>query len=358
MTRGRRQALLAVPGALDTPTGGYGYARRLLAEAEGAGLTLRHWPLPGGFPDAPRAAVEEAALRLAMAPAGWPIIADGLALGVLPPEVIRGAACPVIALCHHPLGFESGIDPDRAERLLASERAALAACAGVVTTSRATARLIATELGVPHERIAVAPPGTDPVPTQLRPAGNEDTGPVRLLAVGSLTPRKGHDVLLAALGQLTDLDWRLTVAGAPRDPVHAALLEADAAAPGLRGRVRFVGAVDDATLAALYREAEIFSLASRFEGYGMAYTEAMANGLPVVGCDAGAVAEATNGAAVLVPPNDPQALATALRPLIADREARHAAARVAQGAARALPRWGDTAAAVREAVAAFAPETQ
>lgn len=352
----RRQALLAVPGPLETPTGGYGYARRLLEEAHGAGLALRHWPLPDGFPDAPRETIDEAANRLAMAPSGWPIVADGLALGVLPPDAIRGAACPVIALCHHPLGFESGLTQAEAERLIASERAALAACAGVVTTSHTTARLLRTELAVPEERIAVAQPGTDRVPTRLHLTRADRTGPVILLAVGSLTPRKGHDVLLSALGKLADLDWRLTVVGQPRDAAHARMLELDATLPGLKGRVRLAGEVDQATLGSLYREAEIFALASRFEGYGMAYTEAMAHGLPVVGCDVGAVAEATGGAAILVPPNDPGALADALRPLIANRQVRHKAAEAAQAAACGLPTWSDTAAAVRDAVAVFAPD--
>jgi glycosyltransferase involved in cell wall biosynthesis len=341
-------ALLAVPGDLARPTGGYGYARRLLAEAGGAGLTLHHWPLPGGFPHADAAAVAEAGARLALGPAGWPVIVDGLALGVLPAEAIRAAGAPVIALCHHPLGLETGLAPEEAERLVASERAALAACAGVIATSRTTAALLSGRFGVPAERITVAPPGTDPAPQ----AGGSGGGPLRLLSVGSLTPRKGHDVLLRALGRLRGLDWRLAIVGDAPEPEEARRLAALAEAEGIAGRVEFAGAEPPDALAARHAGADLFVLASHHEGYGMAFAEAIARGLPVVGCDSGAVREATRGAARLVPPGDKAALAAALDTLIGDAEARAALGRACREAAEGLPRWPNTARAIAAAVRA------
>src|SRR5437588_12475077 len=105
------------------------------------------------------------------------------------------------------------------------------------------------------------------------------------------------------------------------------------------------GAVSDDELAALYRDADVFVLASRFEGYGMAYAEAIAHGLPVVGTRAGAIPDTVPaGAGVLVPPDDVGALAAVLRHLIGSRSERERLAVGARAAAAAFPSWRDSAA--------------
>ena len=151
-------AAFAIPGALDTPTGGYEYDRKLLEAAPAAGLALSHLPLSGGFPHPTRAEAEAAIAAMAAAPG--PVLVDGLALGALPAEAIPEAlGARLIALCHHPLGLETGLSADASARMLAAEAAALARCARVLTTSRTTAETLRTRLGVPAARIAVAPPG-------------------------------------------------------------------------------------------------------------------------------------------------------------------------------------------------------
>ena len=345
------RGVFAVPGDLQSPTGGYGYARQLLAHGRAAGLVLDHWPLPGGFPAPDTATLEETRRRLALAPAGWPVLIDGLALGVLPPETIRAAEGPVVALCHHPLALESGLSPARAAALMRSERAALGECAGVITTSEATAATLRRDFGVSPTRLAVARPGTVPAARAGRMPGET----VRLLSVGALIPRKGHDVLIDALARLGDLDWSLTVVGPDdRDPACAAALTAQVAAAGLEARVSFAGAADAQALERHYAAADLFVLASRHEGFGMAFAEALAHGLAVVAPDLDAVREATLGAARLVPAEDPEALSHALAALIGQSLTR---ARLAAACARAgerLPRWADTAAAVAAALAGFA----
>ena len=139
---------------------------------------------------------------------------------------------------------------------------------------------------MPADRITVARPGSDPAPMAH---GSRD-GIVRLLSVGAVVPRKGFDVLIAALATLADLPWRLTIAGdRGRDPKTAAQLDADIARLKLGDRVAVLGAVSPERLAELYAGADLFVLASRFEGYGMAYAEAIAHGLPVIGTTAGAI---------------------------------------------------------------------
>ena len=154
-------------------------------------------------------------------------------------------------------------------------------------------------------------------------------------------------MLIAALAGLAELDWRLTIVGpADRDSAHARALEAQAEAAGIAGRIAFAGALDEAGITAAYDRADLFVLASRHEGYGMAYAEAMARGLAVVGCDAGAVREATRGAARLVPPGDAAALRAALAKLIAGPEARARLAAACRAAAEGFTRWPETAAVV------------
>jgi len=337
------RAVFAVPGELNTPTGGYGYARRMLAELREAGWDVRHLPLGAGFPDPDAPTLSNAYRLLSAQPEGVPLLVDGLALGVMP-EVGRalGERRPLVALVHHPLALESGIGAARADALRVSERAALAAARRVVATSKTTARTLARDYAVPADRIAVAPPGTDPAAA----ATGSGAGTTQLLSVGTLVPRKGHDLLLAALAPLRELPWRLTIVGdATRDPATARALREAAHDAGLADRVTFAGAVDAASLSLHYARADLFVLASRHEGFGMAFAEAVARGLAVLGTAAGAIPEAVPaGAGLLVPPADVPALTGALRLLLSDNDARRRLADAARAAADTLPRWRESAA--------------
>ncbi len=168
---------------------------------------------------------------------------------------------------------------------------------------------------------------------------------MRLLSVGAVVPRKGFDILIAALATLPDQPWRLTIAGdRGRDPKTAAQLDADITRSNLGNRVAVLGAVSPERLDELYAGADLFVLASRFEGYGMAYAEAIAHGLPVIGTTAGAIPDTVPaGAAVLVAPDDAAALAHALRKLIENSDERRQLALSARAAARQLPTWQDAA---------------
>jgi glycosyltransferase involved in cell wall biosynthesis len=184
-------------------------------------------------------------------------------------------------------------------------------------------------------------PGNDPV---LPAHGNND-GVVRLLSVGSVVPVKGYDLLIAALATLADMPWRLTIAGdRTRDPAAAAQLDADIEAYGLGERVAVLGAVPPERVDELFLASDLFVLASRFEGYGMALTEAIAHGLPVVSTRAGAIPDTVPaGTGLLVPPDDAAALAQALRHLVGDPAKRQRLATNARAAAGQLPTWQDSA---------------
>src|SRR5262249_7351194 len=100
---------------------------------------------------------------------------------------------------------DPSLDASQAGRVRESERSALAAGAGVVVTSEATARIVMADYDVPSQRISVVRPGNDPVP----PAPGRNDGVVRLLSVGSVVPVKGYDLLIAAVATLTATPCRL-----------------------------------------------------------------------------------------------------------------------------------------------------
>ena len=343
-----KSMVFAVPGDLATPTGGYTYDRRIIAELPALGWQPRVIDLGEGFPNPAVATRAAACAQLAALPQNCPIVIDGLAFGVLPDisERLR-ASHKLVALVHHPLALETGLSAADCACLRASERTALTGARRVIASSAAMGRLLAADYGVARERITVVIPGIerpDPRSTSCGGQHRADEGTIALLAVGTVVPRKGYDVLIAALARLKDLAWRLTIAGdCERSPETARRLRADVAELALSDRITFCGAVASHKLDQLYASADLFVLASRFEGYGMAYTEAMAHGLPVIGTNAGAIPETIPAAAgLLVPADDTEALAGALRRLIEHPQQR---ARLAAGARAAqFPSWREQAA--------------
>jgi len=340
-TRNELHLAFAVPGDLATPTGGYGYDRRIIQELRRLGWQVDVANIGDGFPFPSIAQRATALAILSAVPAGCPMVLDGLAFGALPEAGALRSRTPLIALVHQPLALDPGLDTTQSEVFRESERASLAAAAHVVVTSAATARIVIADYDVPPQCVSVVRPGNDPVP----PAPGSKDAVVRLLSIGSVVPGKGYDLLIAALVTLADMPWRLTIAGdRTRNPAAAAQLDADIEAYGLGDRVAVLGAVLPERIDELYLASDIFVLASRFEGYGMALAEAIAHGLPVVSTTAGAIPDTVPaGAGLLVPPDNTTALAEALRRLIADPPERQRLATNARAAAAQLPTWQDSA---------------
>jgi len=337
----------AIPGDLALPTGGYAYARRILPLLDAHGVAARHLPLPGGFPFPDEGALSATDAALAAVPAGEVALIDGLAYGALPERLIARTAARIVALVHHPLGLETGLSYADRARLIETERRALAHARHVVATSETTAQTLSRDFAVSPDRLSVAAPGTE---RAERATGGGDAP--HLLSVGAVVPRKGFDVLVAALSEMADRPWRCTIAGSlDRDPETAQALHTQIAEAGLADRVTLTGALEPDALDDLYRSADIFVMPSRYEGYGMAFTEAMARGLPIVAAQAGAVpATVPRAAGILVPPEDTLAVAEALRALLEDAAKRQEMSDAAFAHARSLPSWDDTARRVAEAI--------
>lgn len=348
-----RDVVFAAPGDLHTPTGGYIYDRHVIERLPEFGWRVQLIELPGDYPMPSEASLEETVRLLGKTPSSRLVVIDGLAFGAMPAKVIDRIRGRIVGLVHHPLALETGLSEERAEYLLHSERAALARTVHVIVTSRATADLLVKDFGVQRSRISVAEPGTEPAP-RARGSG----APPRLLSVGSVTARKGYDVLIAALRQIADLSWESRIVGSlDRDSVAPKALQVAIAQANLGGRVTLLGSLDEQTLAGEYDRARLFVLPSHFEGYGMAFAEALARGLPIVGCAGGAVTSTVpEDAGVLVRPGDANELATALRRLLSDPAELQRRADAAWRHAQQLPRWRDTAARFARALDAALAE--
>lgn len=279
---------------------------------------------------------------------GTVIIIDGAALELareaIPGLQARGAA----ALIHQPTTPGPGAQEARRHELRTFERAVLPGFVRVIATSEPVADRLSTEFGVIRDKIQLLLPGTDRQPRRSVDPAAPPGGPCTILSIGSMIRRKGHDVLLAALATLGDLDWHLILAGEDRDPEYAAQIDAQIARLGIGARVERRGALVAADLDAVWNRADVFALATRFEGFGMAIAEAMARGLPVAITNGGAAAQLVPASAgVIAPVDDVAQYAKALRRLVFSPSLRAEMGAAAWDRASTLPGWADQARLLR-----------
>ncbi|XRQ13491.1 glycosyltransferase family 4 protein [Actinomadura welshii] len=333
-----------VPGDIDdpgVPSGGNRYDRRLADGLRASGRAVRELPMPGAWPRPDAAARDGLARSLAALPAETVVLLDGLVACGVPDIVVPEAGRLRLAvLVHLPLADE----PGQAD-LNAGERKVLEAAGAVVATSPWAKDHLVSHHGLEASRVHAVTPGTDPAPL----ASGTD-GATRLLSVASVTPRKGHDVLVEALASVAHLPWRCEIVGPlRRDPEYVTRLHRLVARHRLGDRVHLEGPLTGKRLDDAYAGADLAVLASRAETYGMVVTEALARGVPVLATSVDGVPDTLGwdptGAVpgLLVPPDDPEAMGEALRRWLVEPELRgrlRAAARLRRGM---LPGWDDTA---------------
>lgn len=349
------------PGRL---TGGYLYHREVFARLKAAGVGVDEIVASGGGLEQQLAAAPR--LGRSFEPEGHDaIVVDALARAVCGPWLDQWRTRrPLVAMVHElpsVAGPGDGAELAREAPLLRADR--------LIAVSDDGARILA-ERGVAPARIVVASGGLDRLkafreaqprrPARAHPpAGSAGSAPHSLtaLCVAQWIPRKGLLELAMAWARAARPGWTLELVGEDdADPPYAAAVrEALAAAPP--GSVVVRGPVGDAELAAAYARASCFALPSRYEGYGIAFAEALAWGLPVVACAVGPVPALVGpGAGLLVTPGDHAALAAALARLMDDQALRTQMAAAALARAAELPTWEQCAArflgAVRAAIGA------
>jgi glycosyltransferase involved in cell wall biosynthesis len=332
---GRRVRVIAPVGFDDPgqPTGGNIYDRRVFAGLTEAGWDVRvttvlpAWPVPS--PDASA----DLARVVSAIPDGATVLIDGLiaspAAAQLRPHAGR---LRMTVLLHMPM---ADAQP--------SERAVLRSATSVIATSEWTRQQILSRYAIPADRVHVAQPGVDQIAAPARPVRGQ------LICVGVLSHHKGQDLLIEALADLPDRDWHCVLAGPPdRDPDYVGQLRARITDLDFGRRVRITGVLTGPELSHAYTTADLLVAPSRSETYGMTVTEALAHGLPVLATEAGGLPEALGFTAdgrrpgLLVPADDPAALAAALRDWLSDERLRHQLQAAAQQRRPTLHGWDQT----------------
>jgi glycosyltransferase involved in cell wall biosynthesis len=300
------------------PEGGRAYLGNLTAELAAAGHGV--W-----FGNGPANAIQ---------------VIDGLALPTIQPHRLPGA----ISLIHHPTALARAAEHDA---IRAIERERLPHLRRIIATSAPIATRLTEEFGVDASRITTIPPGVPDVPRSLGSAPPS----CAILSIGSLVPRKGHAVLLQALIRLFDLPWTLVIVGDPaRDPAYAAALHSQLAESGFSARVRFAGSLDPLALEAEWQRADIFALATEWEGYSAPIAEALRRGLPIAVTAGGNAADlVTPEVGVVCTPGDVVGLSKSIRRQIFDTDLRMTMADAAWALGQTLPGWPAQAALFVEA---------
>lgn len=344
-----------VPGDPEQNTGGYRYVRKLVEALCEDGCLARVSGLTGQFPRPDKVARNAMDEKLASFPDGTSVVLDGLAMGGLAEIVEKHSQrLNLIALVHHPLADETGISEADREWFLESEKRALGFVRGVITTSQHTAtRLL--DYDVPAGAIRVAEPGVARVQkpkARIEPA--ENNGP-HILCVAHLSPRKAQHQLVEALEHMKALPWQCTLAGSDsRDPEYSQQVRRAIADAGLEDKIELVGEVEESGLADLYCQADFFVLPSLYEGYGMVIDEALAEGVPVISSDGGALAKTSARPGVVqYCAGDVRALEARIRNWLEHPDQLDHSRKLAARESRRIRSWADTARDVSEALRYF-----
>jgi glycosyltransferase involved in cell wall biosynthesis len=338
-------------GSLDTLTGGYLYDRIMVRGLERLGHEVEVISLPSG------SYLRRLWFGLAPAKLCRRLLAGRFDILVqdelchpslfLANRRLRWPGGPVrVALIHHVLCNEPR---SRWQNMLLAtiERGYLTAVDGLIHNSATTERTVAALVDHALPQVIAYPAGDRfgaPLSPEVICRRVRLPGPLELLFLGNVIPRKGLLPLLKALAGIDRKVWRLSIVGGlDFDPAHAARAQDLTRHLGLTDSVRFLGPLHDDRLIKMLSTSHIFCMPYAYEGFGIAILEAMAFGLPAIGCRNGAAAETishgTNG--FLLDPCDLEGLGPLLLQMHCDREELLKMALAARDTYLQSPGWQD-----------------
>jgi glycosyltransferase involved in cell wall biosynthesis len=269
---------------------------------------------------------------------------------------------PVIAIVHHLRGSEAR--PAWQNTLYGIvERRYLAGVNGFIFNSQDTARSVERAVGSGKPAV-VAVPGGDRFSRsmgedQIRARVNA-AGPLQILFLGNLIPRKGLHILLSALAALPRNAWRLTIAGSlTMEPAYTQEIRRRLEELGMVAQVTFTGPLVDEEVAAVLARSHVLAVPSTYEGYGIVYLEGMNFGLPAIATTAGGAKEIiTHGQdGFLVAPGDTAALTESLKQVLHGRERLLAMSLAARETFLAHPTWEESCAQIHAFLKGLAGKT-
>jgi glycosyltransferase involved in cell wall biosynthesis len=256
---------------------------------------------------------------------------------------------PLVALVHH-LRTSERHHGWRTRTYELVERQYLQSVDAFVCNSETTRETVAAYTD-PTPSVVAYPAGDrfgDPIaPARVRERAHED--PIRIVSVGSVTPRKNVETLVEGLSRIS-VPWKLTVVGdCSAAPRYVADVRRVVEATGTQAQVTFTGRVDDDAVAKHLERSHVFALPSSYEGFGIAYVEAMGFGLPVVASREGGATElVTHGHdGFLVDPTDPSEITDAVSALARNRPRLAEMGLAARARFTAHPTWDATAKTIR-----------
>lgn len=300
-------------------------------------------------------------LEQALAAAPDALLVDSIITAALAlPIAARKPQLPIIGVLHQPPGgVEAEHDLQRATLQSALDRRFYAEATRLIVPSETLAATVRAS-GVAGGRVRVVTPGKDPIAAAGPEIELSRQAGLAFLCVANWLPVKGLLTLLEALALLPPNTATLHLVGDPNaDSDYGATLRERLARPDLAGRVVVHGTLPPAEVAACYRAADAFVLASEQESYGMVVAEAMTAGLPVIATCVGnllhLIKEEVDG--ILVEPGDVPGLAHAIERLARDGALRRRLGENARRRAATWPTWDQTAArfvaVVREAISDY-----
>ncbi len=319
---------LVIYGSLDTLTGGFLYDKKLVSHFRSKGHEVKVFSLPwrnypshllDNFRKDFVSSIHSANLDI--------LIEDELnhpSLFRMNQKIKEKTNRPIITIVHHLRCSELR------SRFMNNvyrhvESAYLSMIDGMIFNSNTT-RKVVRSLDLRARPGVVAHPGRDEIRNGIDDdfivRRSDSKGPLRVLFVGSVIPRKELHTLVEALSALPHQDWRLDIVGSfNTDRSYSRLIMKIINDKGIKDSVRILGPLDPKDLLSCYRENHVLAVPSSYEGFGIVYLEAMGFGLPSIASNVGAaheiVTDRMNG--FLVNPGDVAAIRDRLDSLNKDR---------------------------------------